>query len=94
MKPNGMEASNLRPRIKEMLVSKLRLKMQPAEIEDDQPLFGGGLGLDSIDVLEVVAAVEKEFGVAIQSQEEGERVLKSVNALASFIAERCARPGA
>jgi len=88
-----MEATTeLRRQIKEMLVSKLRLRLTPAEIADDQPLFGEGLGLDSIDVLEVVAAIEKQFGVAIQSQEEGERVLKSVNSIASFILEKGCKP--
>jgi acyl carrier protein len=90
---SGETTAELRRKIKELLVSKLRLRMAPNEIADDQPLFGGGLGLDSIDVLEVVAAIEKEFGVAIQSQEEGERVLKSVNAIAAFLVERGYRPG-
>jgi len=75
-----------------MLVQKLRLRMAPGEIGDDQPLFGDGLGLDSIDVLEVVAALEKEFGVSIQSQEEGERVLRSVDSIAGFIERRGSSP--
>ena len=81
-----MPASDeLKSKVKEMLVRQLRLKMAPAEIADDSPLFGPeGLGLDSIDVLEVVASVEKEFGVAIQSQ-EGEQVLRSVTSLADFL---------
>ena len=84
----GEGSPELQARIKEMLVQRLRLRIAPSQIEDDQPLFGDGLGLDSIDVLEVVAALEKDFGVAIQSQEEGERVLRSVNTLAAFIQER------
>jgi len=71
-----------------MLVTKLRLKMTPEQIGNDQSLFGDGLGLDSIDVLEVVAGLEKEFGVAIQSQEEGQRVLKNVNSIVDFLFER------
>ena len=82
----------LRARIKEMLVSKLRLRITPEEIADEEPLFGDGLGLDSIDVLEVVASIEKDFGVVIQSQEEGERVLKSVGTIAGFLVERGYRP--
>lgn len=82
----------LRARIKEMLVSKLRLRIAPEEIADAEPLFGDGLGLDSIDVLEVVAAIEKDFGVVIQSQEEGERVLKTVGTIAEFLVERGYRP--
>jgi acyl carrier protein len=75
-------------KIKVMLVTKLRLKMTPEQIGNDQSLFGDGLGLDSIDVLEVVAGLEKEFGVAIQSQEEGQRVLKNVNSIVDFLLER------
>ncbi|MBI4583742.1 MAG: acyl carrier protein [Planctomycetes bacterium] len=78
----------LRAQIKEMLVRRLRLKVDPAAIADDQPLFGDGLGLDSIDVLEVVAGLEKEFGAAIKTQEEGERILRSVNAIAAYLVEK------
>ena len=78
----------LKARIKEMLVRQLKLQVKPEEIEDDAPLFGEGLGLDSIDVLEVVASIEKEFGVAIRSQEEGERVLTSVGGIASYLVQR------
>ena len=85
------ESGNLNRRLKEMLVRRLKLQVAPEEIQDDAPLFGEGLGLDSIDVLEVVASVEKEFGVAIKSQEEGERVLSSVSALSRFLVERGCR---
>lgn len=78
----------MKGRVKEMLVRQLKLKVRPEEIGDDDPLFGEGLGLDSIDVLEVVASVEKEFGVAIRSQEEGEKVLKSVATLSGYLVER------
>lgn len=78
----------LRRQIKEMMVERLRLKIDPSEITDDQPLFGDGLGLDSIDVLEIVAGLEKDFGVTIQSQEEGERVLQNVESIARFLVER------
>lgn len=84
-------SDQLRTRIKEMLVRQLKLQVTPAEIDDAAPLFGEGLGLDSIDVLEVVASIEKEFGVSIQSQEEGERILTSVNGIAEFV-ERKGQP--
>jgi len=82
---------SLKLKIKEMLVRQLKLQVKPEEIDDAAPLFGAGLGLDSIDVLEVVASIEKEFGVAIRSQEEGERVLTSVDTIASHIAGSGAR---
>ena len=79
--------ADLRMKIKDMLVERLRLKISPDEIGDDQPLFGDGLGLDSIDVLEVVAGIEKLFGVSIKTQEEGEKVLQNVDTIAQFLIE-------
>jgi len=81
-------SDSLHSKIKQMLVRQLKLQVKPEEIEDEAPLFGNGLGLDSIDVLEVVASIEKEFGVSIKSQEEGERVLKSVRSIGDFIREK------
>ena len=81
-------SDSLHSKIKLMLVRQLKLQVKPEEIEDEAPLFGSGLGLDSIDVLEVVASIEKEFGVSIKSQEEGERVLKSVRSIGDFIREK------
>ena len=86
-------SDTLKIKVKEMLVRQLKLKVKPEEIIDEAPLFEEGLGLDSIDVLEVVASVEREFGVAIQSQEEGEQVLQSVDTLADFLVERGCREG-
>ncbi len=84
----------LKAQVKEMLVRQLKLQVEPLEITDDEPLFGEeGLGLDSIDVLEVVASVEKEFGVRIESQEEGEKVLQNIETLANFVGERGGGPG-
>ena len=78
----------LKTRLKEMLVRQLKLQVDPQDIKDDEALFGDeGLGLDSIDVLEVVASVEKEFGVSIQSLEEGERVLQNIGTLTAFLEE-------
>jgi acyl carrier protein len=77
----------LKLKIKEMLVRQLKLQVKPEEIDDEAPLFGEGLGLDSIDVLEVVASIEKEFAVAIPSQEEGERVLTCVQGIGDFLLE-------
>jgi len=87
-KPWMPEGEDLKLKIKRMLVRQLKLQMKPEEIDDTAPLFGEGLGLDSIDVLEVVASIEREFGVSIQSQEEGERVLKSVQSVEEFLLQR------
>lgn len=89
------DASSTRSRIKRLIVDSLRLEgLKPEAIEDDAPLFGEGLGLDSIDALELVVALEKEFGVRIQSQEVGREAFRSVAALASFVEARLAAPEA
>jgi acyl carrier protein len=75
----------LRPRIKALIVKSLRLTITPDEIADDVPLFGEGLGLDSIDALELVLEIEREFGVTIGDEHMGKHVLKSVDAIAEFI---------
>jgi acyl carrier protein len=83
--------NSLRPRIKEVIVRSLRLQMPPSEIADDVPLFGEGLGLDSIDALELVMELERTFGVAIGDEQTAKRVLRSVSSIAQFIEES---PGA
>jgi len=76
-------------RIKRLIVTSLNLDgMKPEMIEDDAPLFGEGLGLDSVDALELVVALEKEFGIKIKSQEIGREVFSSVTSLSQFIEGR------
>ena len=77
--------TSLNARIKRAIVSALRLPMQPEEIQDDAPLFGEGLGLDSIDALELVLELERTFGVTIADEQTGARVLRSVSSIARFI---------
>lgn len=77
----------LRQRVKEMIVQCARLKIQPSELKDDWPLFDKekGLGLDSIDVLEIVVNIEKTFGVQIPDRETGEKVLQSVSTIVDHL---------
>lgn len=76
-------------RIKRLIVDSLHLEgMRPEMIEDEEPLFGEGLGLDSVDALELVVALEKEFGIKIKSQEIGREVFSSVSSLSQFIEGR------
>jgi acyl carrier protein len=84
-------------RIKRVLVRALRLEgMAPESIGDEQPLFGGSgedaLGLDSVDALELVVALEAEFGISIASEEVGRERFAHVRALAELVSERLARP--
>jgi len=80
-----MDGITLRAEVKELLSTGLRLELPPAEIPDDAPIFGEGLGLDSIDALELVVLVEERFHVAIPDEEVGRRAFASVNALVEFI---------
>jgi acyl carrier protein len=76
-------------RLKQLIVETLRLEdVAPADIPDSEPLIGGGLSLDSIDALELVVRLEKEFGIKIASSEEARVALVSVAALAAYVRER------
>ena len=76
---------NLKEEIKRAIVRSLRLPMAAEDIADDISLFGEGLGLDSIDVLELVLEIERTFGVAIADEQTGARVLRNVTAIADYI---------
>ena len=81
-------ADDLVLELKKLIIGTLKLEdMTPEDIEDDGPLFGEGLGLDSIDALELVVALEKTYGVFIPDSEVGKKVFRSVNALAQFVME-------
>ena len=74
--------------LKKMIIDVLKLEEITAEeIKGDAPLFKEGLGLDSIDALELVVAIENIFNVIIEDEDVGKRALASVNALARFIQE-------
>ena len=76
---------SLKAEIKEAIVRSLRLPITADEIGDSTPLFGTGLGLDSIDVLELVLELERSFGVLIGDEQTGVEVLRSVDTIAAFI---------
>ena len=75
--------------LKQLIVDTLRLEdTSAADIPDDEPLVGGGLSLDSIDALELVVRLEREFGIKIASSEEARQALASVAALTTYVRER------
>ena len=72
--------------LKEQLIEHLNLEdFKVEDIKDDTPLFGDGLGLDSIDALEIIVMLEKKFNVKISNPEEGAKIFQSVNTIAEFI---------
>ncbi len=81
-----MPEENLRDAIKEMMVENLMLKVPKEEIGDDLPLFGpDGLGLDSIDALELVVSLEKHFGVTVPNSETARQALATVNSIHDYV---------
>ena len=75
-------------KVKQLIIDSLRIEgMSCDEIETDAPLFGEGLELDSIDALQLVVAMEKEFGVVVPDAATGTKVFASVRSMADYIAE-------
>jgi acyl carrier protein len=78
-------SDELKADLKQAIVRGLRLPIAPGDIGDDTSLFGEGLGLDSIDVLELVLELERSFGVQIRDEQTGMEVLRSVDTIAAFV---------
>ena len=80
------------PEVAELIVSALNLEVGPEEIEADAPLFGEGLGLDSIDVLEIALVISKRYGFQLRSDNQDNlRIFSSLRALATHIASQRAK---
>ena len=81
-----MEKEALKKQLKKQIISFLNLTpLTPDEIKDDEPLFGDGLGLDSIDSLELIVLLKKEYGIIIQDPKEGRKILVDVNTMVDYI---------
>ncbi len=82
-------ADPLAQRLKHLIVETLRLEdVQPDQISDDEALIGSGLSLDSIDALELVVRLEREFGIKITTSEESKMALASISSLTAFVRDR------
>ncbi len=78
----------LKEQLKKQIIEALNLEeVQPADIDNDDPLFGEGLGLDSIDALELIVLLEKNYGIRIQDPKKGKEIFKSINVLADFVSK-------
>jgi len=79
---------NLVLEVKQEIIRALSLEdITPQDIDADAPLFGSGLGLDSIDALELIVLMEKKYGIKLKDPSKGKEVFKSVNVMAKFIAD-------
>jgi acyl carrier protein len=74
--------------IRRLMIENLMLPISPEEIRDDQPLFGSGsLGLDSVDALQLVVALDKTYGLKIADPETARQILQSVNTIAASVVQ-------
>lgn len=72
--------------LKQRIIEVLNLEdLQPEDIDNDAPLFGEGLGLDSIDALELIVMMEKNYGIKIKDPSAGKEIFKSINTMAEFV---------
>lgn len=75
-------------KIKEQVIEVLNLEdIEPQDIETDAPLFGDGLGLDSIDALELIVLLEKQYGLKIEDPKDGKKIFYSIRTIAEYIEE-------
>lgn len=82
----------LKAQLKKQILEALSLdEMKPEEIDNNAPLFGEGLGLDSIDALELIVLMEKQYGIKLSNPAEGKEVFKSINVMAEYIAKNRTR---
>ena len=85
------DATTLKERIKNLMVENLMLQMTTSEIADDLPLFGpDSLGLDSVDALQLVVALDKNFGLKIRDPEAAREILRNVNTMAEAVQQKLA----
>ncbi|RQO32359.1 acyl carrier protein [Taibaiella sp. KBW10] len=76
----------LKIKLKQQIIESLNLQdMKPEDIDDDAPLFGDGLGLDSIDSLELIVLLERNYGIKLEDPKESRNILSSVNSMAAYI---------
>ncbi len=81
-----MEKTALKQTLKKQIIEFLNLtSLKPEDIKDDEPLFGDGLGLDSIDSLELIVLLNREYGIFIKDPKEGRKVLVDVNTMVDYI---------
>ena len=81
-----METAQLKQQLKKQIVESLNLlSVKPDDIKDDEPLFGEGLGLDSIDSIELIVLLNRQYGVVIEDPKEGRKVLVDINVMADYI---------
>ena len=83
-----METAALKEQLKKQIIEFLNLiSVKPEDIKDDEPLFGEGLGLDSIDSIELIVLLGREYGIDIKDPKEGRKILTNINTMSAYIEE-------
>ncbi|MDB5210185.1 MAG: dltC [Sediminibacterium sp.] len=81
-----METADTKQQLKKQIITFLNLTgMEPDDIKDEDPLFGDGLGLDSIDSLELIVLLNREYGITIKDPKEGRKILVNINTMVDYI---------
>jgi acyl carrier protein len=81
-----IETAELKQQLKKQIIEFLNLiSVKPEDIKDDEPLFGEGLGLDSIDSIELIVLLQREYGITIQDPKEGRKILVDINTMVAYI---------
>ena len=81
-----IETAELKEQVKAQIIEFLNLKaLTPSDIKDDEPLFGEGLGLDSIDSIELIVLLSREYGIEIKDPKEGRKILVDINTMVNYI---------
>ena len=81
-----METAELKQQVKAQIIQFLNLTtVKPEDIKDNEPLFGEGLGLDSIDSIELIVLLSREYGITIQDPKEGRKILTDINTMVDYI---------
>ncbi len=87
------ELAEIRKKLKEMLVENLSLEdISPEDIKDDDVLFGDGLGLDSLDAVEIVVMLQRNFGLEVKDMNKGQEIFYSIDTLARYVYENKSKP--